>query len=211
MNIEDVKLLIKINTSKRKNDHKIRFYEGPCFLFYTLWKHHKVWITRNIPKWIVTFYKCCISKCCSRISFCMNIAETYIFLFSNASLFNHFTLVLTSFYQIFIITVSFLNWCCKLIPQNHSLQFSIYQEFQLLIRFFLQNVVKHFQLIYYSRGPSFKTSGWLQEVDSVFHPFDPSIKWVPGTHGELAVKSKISPYSGSAALRQSNPIHKKGP
>lgn len=168
MNIEDVKLLIKINTSKRKNDHKIRFYEGPCFLFYTLWKHHKVWITRNIPKWIVTFYKCCISKCCSRISFCMNIAETYIFLFSNASLFNHFTLVLTSFYEIFIITVSFLNWCCKLIPQDHSLQFSIYQEFQLLIRFFLQNVVKHFQLIYYSRGPSFKTSGWLQEVDSAF-------------------------------------------
>ena len=38
-----------------------------------------------------------------------------------------------------------------------------------------------------------------------------SIKWVPGTPGDLVVKSKLSPHSGSVALRQLNTIHKKGP
>ena len=37
------------------------------------------------------------------------------------------------------------------------------------------------------------------------------INWMPGTPGNWRVKSKHSPRSGSAALRQLNPIHKKGP
>ena len=36
------------------------------------------------------------------------------------------------------------------------------------------------------------------------------IKWVPETPGDQVVKSKLSPCSGSVALRQLNPIHKKG-
>ena len=36
-----------------------------------------------------------------------------------------------------------------------------------------------------------------------------SIKWVPGTLEDLVVKSKLSCCSGSAALRQLNPTHRK--
>ena len=36
------------------------------------------------------------------------------------------------------------------------------------------------------------------------------IKWVPGIYGNSVVKSKLSPCSGSVALRQLNSIHKKG-
>ena len=45
--------------------------------------------------------------------------------------------------------------------------------------------------------------------DSAFHP--PKVNQVPGTPVVLVVKSKLSPRSGSAALRQVNPIHEKGP
>ena len=38
-----------------------------------------------------------------------------------------------------------------------------------------------------------------------------SIKGVPGPLGDLVVKSKLSPLSCSVALRQLNPVHKKGP
>ena len=38
-----------------------------------------------------------------------------------------------------------------------------------------------------------------------------SINWVPGISRNLVVKSKMSPRSGSVALRQLNPIQKKGP
>ena len=38
-----------------------------------------------------------------------------------------------------------------------------------------------------------------------------SVKWVPGTPQEWVVKIKLSLQSGSVALRQLNPIHKKGP
>ena len=37
------------------------------------------------------------------------------------------------------------------------------------------------------------------------------VKWVPGTLGDLVIKSKLSPSNGSASLRQLNLIHKKGP
>ena len=37
-----------------------------------------------------------------------------------------------------------------------------------------------------------------------------SIKWLPGISGNLLVKSKWPPCSGSAAVRQLNPNHKKG-
>ena len=37
-----------------------------------------------------------------------------------------------------------------------------------------------------------------------------SIKWVPGISGNLVVKSKLPPRSGSVALRQMYPNHKKG-
>ena len=39
-----------------------------------------------------------------------------------------------------------------------------------------------------------------------------SIKWVPGTSGDLVgKKSKLSPCCGSASCRQLNLIHRKGP
>ena len=36
------------------------------------------------------------------------------------------------------------------------------------------------------------------------------LKWIPETPGDLEVKMKLSPYSGSATLRKFNPINKKG-
>ena len=55
-----------------------------------------------------------------------------------------------------------------------------------------------------SRGPVFKTIG--------FAPVQLSLSYlpVPRTIEDFVVKSKLSPRSGSAALRQLNPIHKKG-
>ena len=38
-----------------------------------------------------------------------------------------------------------------------------------------------------------------------------SIKWVPGTAGDLVVENKMSPRNDSAALMQLNPIQKKEP
>ena len=58
-----------------------------------------------------------------------------------------------------------------------------------------------------SRGPVFKTTGWLQ-VDSVFHPFEVD-KMSTRNFWELKGKNcllKVVP-----ALRQLNPIHKTGP
>ena len=46
-------------------------------------------------------------------------------------------------------------------------------------------------------------------TNSAFHPFA-FIKWVLGPSGTLVVKSKLSPRSGSVALRQLNTIHKEG-
>ena len=37
-----------------------------------------------------------------------------------------------------------------------------------------------------------------------------SIKWVQGTSGNLVIKSKLPPRSGCVALRQLNPIQKRG-
>ena len=37
------------------------------------------------------------------------------------------------------------------------------------------------------------------------------MEWAPRTPEELVVKNKFSPRSGSAALKQLNLIHKKGP
>ena len=45
------------------------------------------------------------------------------------------------------------------------------------------------------------------KINSVFHHFE-SMNWVPGIPGDLMVKSKLPPLSGSEALRQ-NPIRKK--
>ena len=45
-------------------------------------------------------------------------------------------------------------------------------------------------------------------VDSAFYPFE---FLVPGIPGDFVVKSILSPRSGSIALRQLNPFHKKGP
>ena len=55
------------------------------------------------------------------------------------------------------------------------------------------------------RSPGFKTTWWLQ-VQVILSTF-----WgrLLGTHGAWVVKSKLSPPSGSVALRQLNPIHKK--
>ena len=36
------------------------------------------------------------------------------------------------------------------------------------------------------------------------------LKWVPGISGNLVVKSKLSPRSGSISLRQLKPIHNQG-
>ena len=45
-------------------------------------------------------------------------------------------------------------------------------------------------------------------VDSAFYPFE---FLVPGIPGDFVVKSILSSRSGSIALRQLNPFHKKGP
>ena len=48
------------------------------------------------------------------------------------------------------------------------------------------------------------------KIDSAFHlPW--SIKWLPGTPGDLVVQSKLFSYGGSVAASQLNSIHKKGP
>ena len=47
------------------------------------------------------------------------------------------------------------------------------------------------------------------KVNSAFHPSEVD-EWVAGFSEELVVKIKLSPRSGSVALRQLNPIHKKG-
>ena len=49
-----------------------------------------------------------------------------------------------------------------------------------------------------------------QKSTQLFIPLR-SIECVPVTPGDLVIKSKLSPYRGSVALRQLNPIHKKGP
>ena len=66
-----------------------------------------------------------------------------------------------------------------------------------------------------------KTSGIFQASQVQNHrvasrPIQPSIllrsnKWWLRISGDLVVKSKLSPYSGSIALRQLSPIHQKGP
>ena len=48
------------------------------------------------------------------------------------------------------------------------------------------------------------------KVDSAFY-LSRSIKWVPEISGNVVVKSKMPPRSGSTALRKLNTIHKKGP
>ena len=64
-------------------------------------------------------------------------------------------------------------------------------------------------LVSQSRSPEFKTTVWLQGKP---HPFilPRLIKLVPVTPSDSVVKSKLSPFHGSVALGQLNPIHKKG-
>ena len=62
------------------------------------------------------------------------------------------------------------------------------------------------------RGPRFKITGWFQ-VNSAFHlsegdQWSTRNSWNPGN---WRVKRKLSPRSGSVALRQLNLIHKMGP
>ena len=48
------------------------------------------------------------------------------------------------------------------------------------------------------------------KVNSAFYPSEVD-QMVPGLIGDSVVKRKLCPCSGSADLRQLNPIHKKGP
>ena len=63
-------------------------------------------------------------------------------------------------------------------------------------------------LDFQSVGRRLKSTCWLQGRLSLSNE---SIKWVLGIPGDLEVEGKLSPFSGSAALRQLNLIHKKGP
>ena len=58
-------------------------------------------------------------------------------------------------------------------------------------------------------GTGFKSTGCLP-VNSIFQPSVIS-QQIPGTPGDLMVKSKMSPHSVSAVWRQLNPIHGKRP
>ena len=49
------------------------------------------------------------------------------------------------------------------------------------------------------------------KVDSAFHLSEVDKINIPRISGNLVVKRKLTPQSGSVALRQLNPIHKKGP
>ena len=52
---------------------------------------------------------------------------------------------------------------------------------------------------------------WVSsKVVSIFYP-SKSIRWEPRIFGDFVVESKLLPPSGSVALKQLNPIHKKGP
>ena len=51
---------------------------------------------------------------------------------------------------------------------------------------------------------------WLAPRSTQPFIFPRLIKWVPGISRNLLVKSKLPPHSCSVALRQLNPIHKKG-
>ena len=48
-----------------------------------------------------------------------------------------------------------------------------------------------------SRGPVFKTTGWFQGWLNL-SSFLTSLKWIPGISGNLGVKSKLPPWSGSS-------------
>ena len=58
-------------------------------------------------------------------------------------------------------------------------------------------------LSFYDSGrvPVFKTTGWLQVQSFI----------ILRNSGNIVVKSKLPPHNSSVALRQLNPIHKKGP
>ena len=51
---------------------------------------------------------------------------------------------------------------------------------------------------------------WVSPRSTQFFILPRSIKWVPGTSGNLVVKSKLPPWSGSVALGQLKPIHRRG-
>ena len=53
---------------------------------------------------------------------------------------------------------------------------------------------------------SHSMGGWVASMS-----LPRSTKSVPGSPGDLVLKSKLSLRSGSVALRQLNPIHKKEP
>ena len=57
------------------------------------------------------------------------------------------------------------------------------------------------------RGPEYKTAWWLQGQLNL-SPFQGRLSEYQEV---LETKSKLSPHSGSAVLRQLNIIHKKGP
>ena len=59
-----------------------------------------------------------------------------------------------------------------------------------------------------SSGPVFKTTVWLQSQLNLSSFRGRSKPVLPG---HLVTKSKLPPQSGSVALRQLSPIHKKGP
>ena len=73
---------------------------------------------------------------------------------------------------------------------------------------------KNFDTIFYYKSiQTFEAMDGLvggSKVDSAFHSSE-FHKKNTRISGDFAVKSKLSPHNGSVALRQLNPIHKKGP
>ena len=97
----------------------------------------------------------------------------------------------------FQINIMPLQGKCDSCERIYQFQYSV-SRWDLKVSIFTQTM-----------GPRLKTSGWLPGPLSSLC-FRSQIKWILGIPGDIVVKSKLSPGNGSAALRQFNPIHKRG-
>ena len=85
-------------------------------------------------------------------------------------------------------------------------------KYFIFLKWLFENCLAVKALDSQSRGPGFKTTGWLRGQLSLSFFRDRLNEyyelWTPG---DRVAKSKLSPRSGSVALRQLSLIHKKGP
>ena len=88
--------------------------------------------------------------------------------------------------------------------------FNVYKNWVFTFKIGLPNYSNGYGDGFPFQSSIFKSDGRLQ-YQALFQPFIPLklIKWVPGSPGDSAVKSKVSLHSDSVAPRQLNRNHKK--